>query len=261
MATDIEMYRGDTCPIAAALVDENGDPLDLTTASVIHLSVRKDLTTDDLVLDTCDALWTAKHANVVQALDTADRKVGRASLQLTVADGAPAAAVLAYQTLADDLDLSEYTSLHMWIKSSTNTNSGDLQMVFDTNAGCTYPILAVDVPALTANTWTHVVIVLGDTHLMTAITDFGIKMAVDLGACVIRLDDIVLAYYVIEKADCVAVGDPTAGNVEVLLAASLTEYKDAGNWYHDIETTFADGSKYSQPAGRFKILGDVNRPD
>ncbi|MEI6876611.1 MAG: hypothetical protein WCL50_15945, partial [Spirochaetota bacterium] len=54
--------------------------------------------------------------------------------------------------------LTGWTALDFWMKSVYGTSFGDLQFVFDNDATCATPSVAVNLPAAAANTWMHFVI-------------------------------------------------------------------------------------------------------
>ncbi|MBI2099385.1 hypothetical protein HYT45_03180 [Candidatus Uhrbacteria bacterium] len=51
---------------------------------------------------------------------------------------------------------SAYTQAGFWIRSTVNTASGDIQAAIDNATNCGSPIEELNIPALTANTWTYV---------------------------------------------------------------------------------------------------------
>lgn len=145
------------------------------------------------VLDNCDAAWTAG-ANVTATNDTGDKKEGTGSVKLAVAAGAGAAQILGYKAISS-ANLSGKTRVGIWIKSSIALNSGDLKYQMDDTAALASPIESIDIPALAANVWTKVYLVLATPHLDTAIISHGIYQVVDKGAFNLWIDDINFGEY------------------------------------------------------------------
>jgi len=88
-------------------------------------------------------------------------------------------------------DISKYDYLEGWIKSTVGTSSGNLQILLDDTASCASPIESLDIPALTADTWSYFRIQLANPEIDTAIISIGLKQTgTDLGACTIFLDDL-----------------------------------------------------------------------
>ena len=110
------------------------------------------------------------------------------SEKLDVAD-AQAVGLLATQVYAP-MNLTTYNYIKLWIRSTVNTNLADLQFLLDDTAGCVSPLKDLDIPALVANTWTELVLPLGDASGLGAIISLGINMAIDLGAFVLNIDQI-----------------------------------------------------------------------
>ena len=142
-----------------------------------------------VVVDSADANWTAQ-TDVTSALSTTDFKEGTASVELTVA-ALFATGLVATNDLASAVDLSDHTYVRLWIKSSlASAAAGDLELVLDDTAGCGSPVENIDLPVLTADTWTDVKVASADASLLTAIACVGLNATVDPGATVINVDDI-----------------------------------------------------------------------
>ena len=256
----IEIPKGNSRIITATLTDSNGDALDLTSLSAVYLSVQKDKANDDYTeVHLCDTAWNEKvTASVTVTLDAADFQEGEASVKMAVADGV-AAGLLATDNITS-VDLSSgYTSIHLWIKSSVNTDAGDLQLLLDNTAECASAKKTLDIPALTANTWNHAVLDLDDCAQLSAIISVGLYMAVDKGAFNVWVDNIVGANYVIEKLAGSIEGDPTLGIVAFEILPSLTLYQPVGSWDYDIHLVFTDDSEYTPIIDVFEILAHPHR--
>ena len=147
-----------------------------------------------LDVDDCDddgVAWAdgTAGADCTPSRVTSSPQEGSAYVRLTV--GADATTeLLAYHDKAIG-DLTAYDSIGFWIRSSVNTNAGDLVFNIDDTAACASPLEAIDIPALTANTWTWVNLTIATPANLTAVASIGITQAVDIGACTIDLDGIV----------------------------------------------------------------------
>lgn len=143
-----------------------------------------------VMIEPCEAAWDELvAANVTVTADTTDKKKGSASVKFAVLDAVPAATILATEAITSK-NLSSGTKLLLWVKSSVNTLSGDLQLLLDDHASCVSPVETINLPALTANVWRRVRLVLANPNLDTAIISVGLKYVTDLGACNLWLDDI-----------------------------------------------------------------------
>lgn len=185
-------------------------------------------------IDNAGSDWDeATVANVTRTVDTQDFKRVSA-VRMVVASGASAGLVLASKAISS-LDLRKYDYAEFWIKSTVATSAGDLQLLLDDTALCVSPIETLNVPALTANTWTYVRVALVTPALDSAIISVGLKYTVDIGAATIWINDVR------------AVNDSTATWVRM----------DRANWHieeeaRDIVFTFAPPSRLIKLVG-----GDV----
>lgn len=144
---------------------------------------------DSLVIDDCEDAWNEDvPANYTISLDTADKMVGTSSVKVDIA-AAGAAGTILCEVVAPGTALPKFTHLEFWIKCSIATTAGDLQILLDDTAKCVSPLETLNVPALVANTWTHVRVALATPQLDSAVISLGLKYTVDIGACTIRLDD------------------------------------------------------------------------
>jgi len=78
------------------------------------------------------------------------------------------------------------------VRSTAATSAGNLKLHLDngTVTADGNDLESVDIPALTANTWTFVRAALSNPQSDTAIVSVGLEMDADLGACTVWLDDI-----------------------------------------------------------------------
>lgn len=158
-----------------------------------------------LSVDNCDANpveWAdGSGGDVTPSRNTTSPQDGTAFVRLTVGAGA-GVELLAYHDISS-VNLTAYDSIGLWIRSSVATNSGDFQFVVDNTSACASPLETINIPALTANTWTWVNLAFVTPANLTAVVSIGIKQAVDKGACTIDIDQIVVG----DWSDQVSVGD------------------------------------------------------
>ena len=139
------------------------------------------------IVEDCEDAWDAQ-ANVTATAD-ADCKVGTKSAKLAVADAAGAGVLLATEVVGS-MDLTAYKHINLWVKSSVALAEGDMQLLLDDTATCASPIKSLDIPALSAGTWTLVRLDLGDASGLTAVISVGIKQVTDKGAFNLFVDHV-----------------------------------------------------------------------
>jgi hypothetical protein len=136
-----------------------------------------------------DTAWdeAAAPANVTRSVSTEDYKLG-GSNRFVVAAGFTTG--LLSSKAITSLNLSKYTHVEFWIKSSVATAAGDLQLLLDDTALAVSALETLSVPALVANTWTYVRVALANPRLDTAIISVGLNYTVDIGAATIWINDV-----------------------------------------------------------------------
>lgn len=144
-----------------------------------------------LVIEDCEDAWNELvDADVTATLEAAIYKKGAGSCKLVVAAGASAGDILATEAFAAK-DLSPYTHIGFWIRSSVALAAGDLQILLDDTANCASPIETLDVPAVaTVDTWQFCKVALATPASCTAIISVGLKMVVDKAGFTVYLDAI-----------------------------------------------------------------------
>ena len=141
------------------------------------------------VLHSCNAAFDETvDSDITVTVDTEDKKRGTGSNKFVIAAGASAGDI-ATDSISSK-DISKYDYLECWVKSTVATSAGNLKILLDDSASCASPIETLEVPALTANTWTYVRMALANPETDTAIISIGLEYDSDLGACQVRLDDI-----------------------------------------------------------------------
>jgi len=151
-----------------------------------------------LVIEDCEDAWSEQViANVTASVDAVDFKVGTKCATFAVgADFTPG--IIGTEAIAST-NLTAYTHIGFWFKSDVALDASDYQLLLDNNALCASPTLTVNLPAISADTWTHVQLVLTTPSLYSAIISIGLKQVVDKGACNIKIDDVKV--YNAPKAD------------------------------------------------------------
>lgn len=161
-----------------------------TTTSVYYLdTVHREWldVTPGVTVEDCEDIWTGVGGGASCSADV-DCKRGTYSCKVVIGAGFTTG-VAAYEDFTS-ANLSTYTHIHLWIKSSLALDAADVSILLDDTSACASPIETLDVPALAANTWTRVSIALAHAASDTAIISVGLKVNVDKGACNIYLDDI-----------------------------------------------------------------------
>ena len=145
-------------------------------------------------LHTCGTAFDgAAVSNFTSSVDTEDKKQGTGSVKFKLDDSAGVAAGAILTTDISSKDISKYDYLEFWIKSSIATSSANLKISLDNTANCVSPLETLDIPALSADTWTYVRLQLSTPELDTAIISIGLEQDVDIGggaAYYLWLDDI-----------------------------------------------------------------------
>lgn len=150
-----------------------------------------------LLIDDCNdasVVWTGTaNSPVSRETGTAPYNFieGTSSVKIAVAL-AFTTGVAAYHDISS-IDLSGYTKIGFYIKSSVNTNITNqrLQFLIDEDAGCVSPSETLLIPALTGNVWQYVVLTFaGAVSTRDAIVSIGINVADDFGVVDIYIDNI-----------------------------------------------------------------------
>ena len=140
-------------------------------------------------LHSCNAAFDETvDGDIAASTDTQDKKQGTASAKFIVA-GAATGGEIATDSITSK-NISKYDYLECWVKSTVATSAGNLKILLDDSASCASPLEELEVPALTADTWTYVRMKLSTPELDTDIISIGLEYDAELGACQIRLDDI-----------------------------------------------------------------------
>ena len=147
----------------------------------------------DVTVSDAETLWQQIPANASTSLDSVDKKVGSNSGELAVTTNT---GLLAYEIISPTINLSNYDSISIWIKSSLSTTAvGDLTLrISDDGTSCgtggNYEDLAL--PVLTAATWKATSVGITDSTVRTAVACIGLVAAVAYaGAATVNFDEII----------------------------------------------------------------------
>lgn len=144
----------------------------------------------ELVLFDCEAAFSQLvDADVTAGTDAVNFKRGTKSATLVAATNLGAGDIMATQAISSK-NLSSYTHVGMWIKSTVALDANDLQLLLDDTASCASPLESLNIPAVAKDTWTWVKMPLSAPSTDTAIISVGIKHVVDKGAFTLTVDDI-----------------------------------------------------------------------
>ena len=127
-------------------------------------------------------------SNFTITADTKMKKQGTASNRIAIT-GSASAGDIATDSITSK-DISQYTHIEFWIRSSVPTSAGNLRILLDDTANCASPLETLHVPALSADTWTFCRVALANPESDTAIISVGIEYDADLDACTVWLDDV-----------------------------------------------------------------------
>jgi hypothetical protein len=146
--------------------------------------------TEGLVVEDCADVWSVN--GTVTCATSTDVRKGAASIAITIPVTTFTTGVAAYENFTAK-DLSTYTYIHFYIKSSIATISTDLDLrISEQNAGGTGASYEdISIPALVANVWKEVSVVFaGAGATRNATLSVSLVRAANLGAQVIYLDDV-----------------------------------------------------------------------
>jgi hypothetical protein len=143
-----------------------------------------------IVIEDCEDAWNEQVVtNVTVTADGTIKQVGTNSAKIAIGEDVTANTIVASKAISST-NLSQYTHIYAWIYSDVALDAGDFQLLLDNTANCVSPIEILNIPAISATTWTRVRIPLVNPDQDTAIISIGLKMVIDKGACNIYIDDV-----------------------------------------------------------------------
>lgn len=140
-----------------------------------------------LVIEDCEDAWVAE-ANVTSTADASYYKLGSYSSKNVIAAGHTTGLISTEDFAA--VDLSAYTHIKFWVRSTVAIADGDVQVVLDDTAACASPLERLDILAIPKDKWVEQTIPIITPANLTAIISVGLDAQVDGGAMTIYLDDI-----------------------------------------------------------------------
>ena len=240
-----------------------------------------------VTIDTGEAMWTtdttfATNGGTVTT-DTTDRREGTASGEMLWAD-AHNSGLMVYNAVSPTVDLSPHYTIRLWVQSSLALAAGDLQVVLDNDSAiCASPEETLDVPALTADTWTRVIIKMSAPSGVNSVACVGLKAGADVtGATTVNwdliespgeVDQIVfvvsnaLEGEAIDLTTTIDTANPTLGILsdetsENTKHVLVIDYVDADERLSDLAWTtiqrgLGDGDSLLEPGEKFEIIVEL----
>jgi len=138
-------------------------PQDVSTTAGYTTATSTGMIADVLNGIDTDTGWANNSGHITISADDTDYQEGSYSISASITASAQAGEKW-YFNESGAKDFGSATKMIFWIKSSVNTNAGDLQFEVDDTADLASPLDTVNIPALTADTWTEVTISLGGTR-------------------------------------------------------------------------------------------------
>lgn len=143
---------------------------------------------DTLLIEDCESNWSSDFSDSSNT-DT-DSKVGTNSIKHVIPAALGTNKLLGHQGGLSLATMVDYDGMYLWMKDSIGSSLNDNQMLLDDAAACDSPIEFLQLPALTAGTWTQVFLLFADPGLLDSIDAVGLKQIAALGARNIFHDDI-----------------------------------------------------------------------
>jgi hypothetical protein len=137
-------------------------------------------------VDEANAAWTAG-SSVTASADTQSYKAHSGS-SLFYLSGV-SAGIVGYKDISS-LNVSRYSTLEFWFKSSVTHAAGDLTIVLSSASAIGTAKETINIPAAVARTWTYMRVSLANPELDTAITSVGIKFVTGTSTRYVWLNDI-----------------------------------------------------------------------
>lgn len=136
----------------------------------------------DIVLHACDTNWTADA--VSPSVDAVDFKQGTGSVSFT----ASGTGLQCHATISST-DISGKTHIQLWIKAGANTTASKFTLRVSITTDCSASYDELNLPALTANVWTLLVLELSIASSLTAVKSIGLVQNV-AGDTAVHIDSV-----------------------------------------------------------------------
>lgn len=200
-------------------------------------------------VDNCDETlgWTdggGGHSTLTRTTTAGEFQEGTAAIKNVVSSSSGANELLAYHNISS-INISTTRSIGFWFKSTVGLSAGDLQFLLDNSSACASPLETLNIPAITANTWTWVSIPFATPANLTAIISIGIKQVVDKGAFTYFIDQVVAGSLTLntKAGDFIKVG---SGNVDTNSTWYTIQSVDSDTSM-TLTINYAGSSVYQQP--------------
>ena len=138
-------------------------------------------------IDNANSVW-ATHGSNTAAVDTNLKKEGTASNKIGLVSVTAGDRVVSKDFTA--MDLSDYTHIEWWARSSRPTTAGQLKLLLDDTSEAASPVELLAFPALAEDTWTFCRVELAKADEDTAIVSVGIEDDADIGDGTLWIDGI-----------------------------------------------------------------------
>lgn len=145
-----------------------------------------------LVIEDCEDAWVQK-ANVTSTNDTAFVKLGLYSAKHVIAAG-HTTGLASTEDLTAAVDVSAYTHVKLWMRTTVALAKGDVQVVLDDTGACASILEFLDIPAMQVERWYEHTLKIRTPANLTALLSVGLNVVVDGGAMTIYMDDIRVVY-------------------------------------------------------------------
>ena len=151
-----------------------------------------------------DTDWD-QQTNVTATQDTTIKKVGADSVKLAIGAGFTTGLLASDEITA--ANLSPYSGVGFWIRSSIALQAADLSFLLDDTASSASQLETLPIPALVADTWRWVELAFATPSLLTAIVSMGLRSDRDFGAASVYIDGIRVKKFANPRTTMGAIGD------------------------------------------------------
>ena len=144
------------------------------------------LTTETMEISNCDQNWDEANEEVTVTLETTEYVEGESSIKIEV--GETFTTGLLATTLLNNLELDMIDTVKIRVKSSIALDEGDLQFQLSENPDCISPLLTLDLPGLTSDTWLLPNLTITNPKLLLEIMSCGLYLTTNKEAFTIYVD-------------------------------------------------------------------------
>jgi hypothetical protein len=173
----------------------------------------KVISDDIFIVDDCDSSWTriAASSHLSPSTDSGIKETGlyydtSKSAKFALQDAA-VAENLAYRNTSSTENISGYSYLSAWVTSTVTLASGDMQLILATNTALGGTTEYINIPAVSANTGTRILLQMAHPTYFGALKSIGIKQAVDKGALTLYIDEVTATNNLSKNGDIYANGN------------------------------------------------------